>query len=80
MVGALFSHPLDVVKTCMQGDMERKRYGSALETFRSLVREGGTGRLFNGAFWRTFNITATVYVANECSLRLPPYITAITRS
>ena len=37
-------------------------------------------RLWHGATWRTINITATVYIANEGCNRLPPYITALTRS
>ena len=53
---------------------------------RPLVTEASDGdirdspsRLMHGATWRTINITATVYIANECCGRLPPYIRRITR-
>ena len=79
VVGALLSHPLDVIKTCQQGDLPRSRYGSVLATIASLLRDGGYARLLHGASWRTLNITATVWIANECSIHLPAYVTAITR-
>jgi hypothetical protein len=41
---------------------------------RALLRDGGIARLYHGATWRTVNITATVWIANECSLRLPKHI------
>ena len=73
VIGALLSHPLDVAKTCMQGDLHRATYGSMLESLQTLLRTGGVERLYHGATWRTINITATVWIANECSLRLPKY-------
>jgi len=73
VVGALLSHPLDVAKTCMQGDLPRTQYAGSIASLRRLVRDGGLPRLYHGATWRTINITATVWIANECSLRLPPY-------
>ena len=74
VIGALLSHPLDVVKTCMQGDLARATYGGSFEAMRALLRVGGIARLYHGATWRTVNITATVWIANECSLRLPKHI------
>jgi len=79
VVGGMLSHPFDVLKTCMQGDLERKTYGSLSSTFHTLVASGGLPRLMHGATWRTINITATVYIANECCSLLPPYITRLTR-
>ena len=49
----------------MQGDMTQATYGGTLATARTLLKSG-VGRFLDGCFWRTFNITATVYVANEC--------------
>jgi len=77
--GALLSHPFDVAKTCMQGDLERVRYGGSFETCRALVREGGLARLLSGVEWRTANLVATVWIANEFLVRLPPYLMAFTR-
>lgn len=77
--GACLSQPFDVAKTCMQGDLGRATYGGALETMRALVRDGGVGRLFSGVEWRTVNIIMTVWIANECLLRLPPHVKVFTR-
>jgi solute carrier family 25 (mitochondrial carnitine/acylcarnitine transporter), member 20/29 len=71
IVAAVPSHPLDVIKTCMQGDLAKVKYTSMTSTAKALMREGGLRRIFSGCFWRSFNIVATVYIANECRLRLP---------
>lgn len=78
IAGGVLSHPFDVVKTCMQGDLAQTKFGSTSSTFRTLLAEG-RGRFSNGMFWRTANITATVYIANECCLHLPKHIAACTR-
>jgi len=65
---------MDVVKTCMQSDLERKTYKSLTNSCIKVWEEGGLNRVFNGLFWRTFNIVGTVYIANECRNRLPKYI------
>ena len=77
--GGVVSHPFDVIKTCMQGDIERKTYGSNLQAARTLLAEGGVRRLFSGVGWRTVNITGTVYIASLCAQHLPPYVLAVTR-
>lgn len=71
VIGAVASHPLDVVKTCMQGDVGRVEFGGFADSARKLLREG---RLFHGLAWRAANITATVYIAHECTVRLPAHI------
>ena len=79
IVGGVLSHPFDVVKTCMQGDLERRSFGTVPQALRKLLAEGGPSRLFHGVTWRTVNITATVWIANECCMRLPPYVRLIPR-
>lgn len=61
---AFLSHPFDLVKTCMQGDLERARYGSASSAVRQLYATAGLGRFFHGFMWRTINIVGTIYIAN----------------
>jgi len=68
IVAAVPSHPFDLIKTCMQGDLVKKKYTTASNTMQSLWSEGGARRLFSGGFWRTLNITATVYIANEINI------------
>lgn len=77
--GAVFSQPLDVLSTCMKGDLEKRVYGGVRDTMRALYEEGGLRRLMSGGMWRCANITATVWIANECALRLPSYVTFISR-
>jgi hypothetical protein len=72
--GAVVSQPFDVLKTCMQGDVEQATYGGLMPAARKVWSEGGIKRIFNGCFWRTANIVGTVYIANECKNRLPPYM------
>jgi hypothetical protein len=77
VVAAVPSHPFDCIKTCMQGDLERTTYGTLRQTVSTLLADGGFRRLFNGVGWRTVNIVATVYVANECRIRMSPWISSI---
>lgn len=77
VVAAVPSHPFDVIKTCMQGDMHRTTYGSFSETARTLYASGGIRRMFSGCMWRTVNVTATVYVANECRIRMSPFLSTV---
>jgi hypothetical protein len=88
VAASLVSHPFDLVKTVMQGDRlmaftlphphphaDGKPHGPA-RTLPSIVstlyKEGGVKRFTAGLFWRTVNITGTIYIANECRVRLAP--------
>ena len=50
---------------------------SAHKIGMSLYKEGGLRRLYAGAAWRTFNVTATVYIANECRVRMSPFFATL---
>mmetsp|Transcript_54307 Transcript_54307/g.151178 ORF Transcript_54307/g.151178 Transcript_54307/m.151178 type:complete len:282 (+) Transcript_54307:46-891(+) len=53
MACALISQPLDTAKTCMQGDLEGKRYGNTLATLRILRTEyGSVAALYRGYTFR----------------------------
>ena len=80
IIAAIPSHPFDVIKTCQQGDLYQKQYKTIMKTSIILYKYGGgsMNRFFSGCFWRTLNITATVYIANECRIRFSPYISKIT--
>lgn len=56
LLGALFgcylTHPFDTMKTCMQGDIERKRFGSLIETGKILYAENGIPAFYRGATFR----------------------------
>ena len=74
IIAAVPSHPFDLIKTCMQGDLTGKKYTTPLETFKTIWKEGGMRRLFSGGMWRTINITATVYIANEINIWAKEYL------
>jgi hypothetical protein len=38
IIAGTLSHPLDTIKTCMQGDTARKTYGSVMETAAVLFK------------------------------------------
>ena len=70
------------VKTVLQGDrVQEQRHASVARTpamvLTGLLREGGLGRLAAGLGWRTVNICGTIYVANECRVRLSPYFATL---
>ena len=64
------SHPMDTIKTCMQGDMERKTYRGLTETARVLYEQGGPGRFFNGWSWRTGRMICDVLLLSELKIHL----------
>lgn len=70
---------IGVLGVAVQGDLGGKKYGSVRATVGTLLREGSWHRLMHGVTWRTINITATVYIATESCIRLPPYIRMISR-
>jgi solute carrier family 25 carnitine/acylcarnitine transporter 20/29 len=74
VAAAVPSHPLDLVKTCMQSDMKQESYRNMSQSFQLLWTQGKVRRMFAGCFWRSFNIIATVYIANECRNRFPPIL------
>ena len=71
VIGAILSHPFDILKTCMQGDLNQYEYKTYQQTFSSLWKQGGMVRIYHGGLWRTINIVGTVYIANECRMHLP---------
>ncbi|KAJ1620214.1 mitochondrial carrier domain-containing protein [Pavlovales sp. CCMP2436] len=71
---ALFSHPWDVLKTTMQGDLGGVRYGrTPLQAASAIVRQRGMSGLMAGWWWRTLNIVISTFIVNECFLRIPRY-------
>jgi len=56
LLGGLFAcyltHPFDTVKTCMQGDIERKKFGGFLQTAKIVHGESGLPGFYRGATFR----------------------------
>lgn len=72
VLSGTLSHPLDTIKTCMQGDIERKKYGSIRETAQRLYNKEGIGAFFRGYAWRTSRIIYGTLIYSECRTRLSP--------
>lgn len=66
VVAASLSHPLDTIKTCMQGDLAREKYGSMQGTTRVLYAEGGTASFFRGFAFRTVRMICAIYLIGRC--------------
>uniref|UniRef100_A0A7S2BWN9 Mitochondrial carrier protein n=1 Tax=Haptolina brevifila TaxID=156173 RepID=A0A7S2BWN9_9EUKA len=65
------SHPLDTIKTCMQGDLGQQKYQGVLATGRSLAAEYGVVQgLFKGLFFRICLISTTFFLVNTIKQRV----------
>lgn len=63
---ATLSHPMDTIKTCMQGDVHQKKYPGVLGTARVLAGEYGVAHgLFKGLAWRITLIATTFFLVNK---------------
>mmetsp|Transcript_13436 Transcript_13436/g.39633 ORF Transcript_13436/g.39633 Transcript_13436/m.39633 type:complete len:272 (-) Transcript_13436:424-1239(-) len=74
VICATLSHPLDTMKTCMQGDVEQKTYKGFTHTLNALMTEGGMQRFFSGWAWRTGRMICAVGIMTECKERLGPLL------
>ena len=74
VLSASLSHPMDTIKTCVQGDMERKTYTTNMGTFKTLMSEAGFQRFFSGWSFRTGRMILAIGIMNECKLQLSPLL------
>jgi len=65
VVASLLSHPLDTIKTCMQGDIQQAKFGSMMGTASALKAEGGVGAFYRGAGWRTSRLICLVFIIGQ---------------
>mmetsp|Transcript_21465 Transcript_21465/g.48461 ORF Transcript_21465/g.48461 Transcript_21465/m.48461 type:complete len:276 (-) Transcript_21465:73-900(-) len=77
LTGACFAgtvtHPMDTIKTCMQGDLGQKKYTTVLATGRSLTAEYGVAKgLFKGLTYRVALISTTFFLVNSIKQRIAP--------
>jgi len=68
----MLSHPPDTFKSCMQGDIERTKFGSMKETYAVLVKERGIASLWAGAPWRIFRQICAVFIFDKVASELSP--------
>ena len=70
---ATVSHPMDTIKTCMQGDLDRKKYTNVTNTAKTLAEEYGMAQgLFKGLSFRIVLIATTFFLVNNIKEQLLP--------
>uniref|UniRef100_A0A7S4EQI5 Mitochondrial carrier protein n=1 Tax=Pseudo-nitzschia australis TaxID=44445 RepID=A0A7S4EQI5_9STRA len=62
LFGCYMTHPFDTIKTCMQGDIERKVYGNFLQTSRVINTESGITGFYRGATFRYGRMVCAVFI------------------
>lgn len=72
VIAASLSHPMDTIKTCMQGDVTQQNFKGVSHTFSKLYKESGPRRFFSGWSWRTGRMICALFLMNECKIRLSP--------
>jgi len=72
VLSASLSHPMDTIKTCLQGDIERKKFTTNVGTFKTLMSEAGASAFFRGWSFRTGRMILAIGIMNECKLQLSP--------
>ena len=59
----IVSHPIDTIKTCMQGDIQQKQYKTISDTYKVLYyNQGGLQRIYKGYWWRYSFTLAGMFV------------------
>ena len=72
---ATITHPMDTIKTCMQGDLQQTKYTNIRETGQSLAKEYGVAQgLFKGLSWRIGLITTTFFLVNKIKQTMAPIV------
>ena len=75
IISAAVSHPLDTIKTCLQGDLERAKYTNVRGTGASLAAEYGVVQgLFKGLTFRIGLIATTFFLVNKFKEVLCPHM------
>eukprot|EP01060_Flectonema_neradi_P030631 TRINITY_DN449_c10_g1_i1.p1 TRINITY_DN449_c10_g1~~TRINITY_DN449_c10_g1_i1.p1 ORF type:complete len:281 (+),score=52.26 TRINITY_DN449_c10_g1_i1:37-843(+) len=74
VVGSTLSHPMDTIKTCMQGDSSKAQYPTVSTTFSTLLREGGVARISRGWSWRCGRMIGAVFIISETQEFFAPFL------
>jgi len=78
LLGGLFAcyltHPFDTVKTCMQGDIERKTYGTFTHTAKAVYAESGIPGFYRGASFRYGRMVCAVFIMDTLKDKISPIL------
>ena len=64
LLAGVITHPMDTIKTCMQGDIEGVTYGSLTQTAKTVYSESGVAGFYRGVQWRTSRLICLVGIIN----------------
>ena len=80
LLGGLFAcyltQPFDTIKTCMQGDIERVKFGSFTETAKKIGEDGITA-FYRGATFRYGRMVCAVFMMDTLQVSLCLYLGAV---
>lgn len=66
LLGGLFAcymtHPFDTIKTCMQGDIERVKFGTFTQTGSQIMKDSGFTGFYRGATFRYGRMVCAVFI------------------
>ena len=71
---SMCSHPPDTLKTCLQGDIERKTFEGYRQTAKKLIEERGMSSLWAGAPWRIFRQFCCFLLFDKINTDLAPIV------
>jgi len=75
VLSVTITHPMDTIKTCMQGDVAQVKYSTVLNSGRALVEEYGVVKgLFKGLTWRIALISTTIFIVNNLKITIAPVL------
>jgi hypothetical protein len=78
LLGGLFAcyltHPFDTIKTCMQGDIERVKFGSLTQTANVVYGESGIPGFYRGATFRYGRMVCAVFMMDFLKEKIGPLL------
>jgi len=78
LLGGLFAcyltHPFDTVKTCMQGDIKREKFGTFTETTKVLYKESKIPAFYRGATFRYGRMVLAVGMMDFLKENIGPFL------
>lgn len=78
LLGGLFAcyltQPFDTMKTCMQGDIERTKFGTMSKTAASIYKESSIPGFYRGATFRYGRMVCAVFIMDSLKEMIGPML------
>jgi len=74
LFGCYMTHPFDTIKTCMQGDIERKKFKNLVHTARVVYGENGITGFYRGATLRYLRMVIAVGLLDTLGSAIGPLL------